>query len=285
MKEFASFEEAKRTAFIRDVIGFLQKRPVDLLPFKEVKERLRLKHFIDRGIREVPLDAIVGSIGREHDFNRAFFPRQEALRKRWKEIKALAEGSEGFSPVELYYVQDVYFVFDGHHRVSVARAVGATTIEAKVKEFRSPVLLTPETSIGEIILKTGLAEFLDTTGLTQSDPAEFAVTMPNGYEKLLDHISGHRYYRGIETGQAVTWDDAVKSWRKSVYLPMIRIIRKHKILEQFPDHTETDLYIYCMEHLHYLREQNAPKKVGRARAVRNFAEHIKRTRKKEGWWS
>ncbi len=280
-RELATFDEAKRSAFLKDLMGFLQRRPVDLLPFTEVKERLRLKNFIDRGGQEVPLDRIVGSLGREHEFNRAFLPREESLRQRWQEIKDLAEGPAGFPPVELYYVQDVYFVVDGHHRISVARAVGAKTIEARVKEFRTPVLLTSDTSIEDLILKTGLAEFLETTGLVQKDPNEYVVTIPNGYEKLLDHISVHRYYLGIEKNRPISWEEAVRSWRRSVYLPMTRIICKHKIKEQFPDLTETDLYLVTIEHLHYLKEQYGSKKIGRARAVKDFALQNKPTKK---WW-
>ena len=271
-----SFDEAKRSAFVKDLLGFFRRRPVDLLPFEEVRDRLRLRSFIDRGIQEVPLSRIVGSLGREREFNRAFLPRQESLRNRWQELKDLAEGPAGFPPVELYYVQDVYFVVDGHHRISVARNIGAETIESHVMEFRSSVILTPETSIEEIVLKEGLAEFLEATGLVQRKPDEYITSIPNGYEKLLDHISVHRYYRGIECARPVSWEEAVESWRKSVYLPMTRIIRKHKILEQFPERTETDLYLYTTEHLHYLREQYAPQRVPRARAVKDFTDKFKK---------
>ena len=280
-KELETFDDARRSAFIRDILGFFQKRPVDLLRFEEIKERLHLKQLTDRGVQEVPLDRIIGTVGRENEFNRLFLPRDESLRKRWQEIKDLAEGSAGFPPVELYYVKDVFFVVDGHHRVSVARAVGATSIEARVKEFSSPVILGPNASMENVILNTGLVNFLETTGLKQTEPDEYVMTIANGYEKLLDHICGHRYYRGIKKGEEVTYTDAVRSWRRSVYRPMIRIIRKHKVLEQFPGHTETDLYLFTMEHLHYLREQYAPRDVGRVRAIQSFTEQMKPEKK---WW-
>jgi len=282
-KELESFDEAKRAAFLKDLMGFLRRKPVDLLPFEEVKERLHLKQLIERGIQEVPLNQIVGSLGRQNQFNRLFLPREESLRERWEDMKDLAEGPSGFPPVELYYVPEVFFVVDGHHRVSVARSVGAQTIEASVKEFHSPVYLTPETSIEEIISKTALADFLETAGLAQKTPGDYVVTMPKGYEKLLDHISVHRYYRGIETGGPLSWEQAVRSWQRSVYMPMIRIIRKHAILEEFPDSTETDLYLAIMDHLHYLKEKLSPKKVGRARAAKDFSDEMKRS-KKQKWW-
>ncbi len=286
MSEIESFDEAKRAAFLEDLIGFLKGQPVDLLPFDAVRERLRLKQIVDRGVQEVPLDRIVGSLGREHEFNRAFLPRGESLRKRWEEVQELALGSKGFPAVELYYVNDVYFVVDGHHRVSVAKSVGAKTIEGHVKEFRSPILLTPETSIEEVILKTGLVDFLETTGLQQETPTDFIVTSPKGYEQLLDHISVHRYYRGIETGAPVSWEDAVKSWQDRVYLPMIQIIRKHRVLDDFPGHTETDLYLFTMDHLHYLRGRFTAREVAPEQAVRHFAKMTRTKQRKESatWW-
>ena len=94
-----AFDEARRAAVMKDLISSIQKRPSDLLPFDEIREKLHLKNIVDRGIREVPLDLIVGSVGRERAFNRTFLPREESLRKRWEEVKDLAEGPVGFPPV------------------------------------------------------------------------------------------------------------------------------------------------------------------------------------------
>jgi len=283
-----TFDEARRNALMADLLSLVQGRPSDLLPFEQVRERLGLKQLVDRGVQEVPLDKIVGSVGREHAFNRAFLPREESLRERWEELKEVAEGPAGFSPVELYLVGKVFFVIDGHHRISVARSLGAETIEAHVKEFVSPVILTPDSSIEEVILKSGLADFLETTGLEQMSPDDFRVTIPNGYERLLEHINGHRYYCGIETGGPLRWEEAVKSWQDQVYLPMIEIIRKNGILQEFPEYTETDFYLFTMDHLHHLRQCYGSNQVKPDRAVRHFARISRAGRKSGGkvsrWW-
>ncbi len=277
------FDRARITALMEDLFHILQGRPIDLLPFDEVRERLHLKQVVNRGIQEVPLDRIVGTVGREHDFNRAFLPRAESLRQRWSEVMELAEGPVGFSPVELYKVYDVCFVVDGHHRVSVARSLGAPTIEANVKEFLSPIPLTSNSSIEDVILKSAFADFLETTGLVQKYPGQYETTIPNGYERLLDHISVHRYYRGIETKQDITWQDALISWRDTVYRPMIEAIQRSGILEQFPGKTETDLYLFVMDHLHHLRQSYGKAGDVRDRVVKHFAltERSKKSRKKK----
>lgn len=267
-----------------DLFRSLQGRPVDLLPLDQVRERLHLRQLVDRGIQEVALNEIVGSLGRAREFNRAFLPRKEASRNRWQQMKELAEGPGGFPPIELYFVTRAYFVVDGHHRVSVARAVGAQTIEAHVKEYISPVLLSSETSIEELLLKGGLTDFLEATELVQNSTLDYVTTEVNGYEKLLDHISVHRYYRGIELQRDISWQEAVRSWHDSVYLPMVSVIRKHQILTIFPGRTETDLYLFTMDHLHHLRQRYAAKNVSAESAARHFTRVRRAQTKPASWW-
>ena len=230
----SGFDSARLSALMSDLVRAIQGLPVELLSFDDVKERLHLKQLVDRGIQEVPLDRIVGTVGREGQFNRAFLPKDESLRERWEDIKDLAEGPAGFPAVELYYVNDVYFVVDGHHRVSVARTLEAQTIEARVREFATPLPLDANQSIEELILRTEQIDFLETTGLTAETSNEYRVTVPNGYERLLQHISGHRWYLGVESHREPEWSEAVASWRDRVYHPLIQKIRETGILQEFP---------------------------------------------------
>ncbi len=282
------FDAARRAAVMQDLLGVLRGRPVDLLPFDRVRSGLRLKHTVDRGNHDVPLALVVGTLGREREFNRAFLPREEALRERWEEVEELVEGPSGFPAVELYKVGDAYFVVDGHHRVSVARSMGLPTIEAHVKEFLTPVPLSPGTSVEEIVLDGSFADFLEATGLVPAVPDEFRVTEPNGYGRLLEHITVHRYYRGIETGRALIWGEAVASWYDSVYRPMIAAIRRSEVMSEFPGRTETDLYLFMMDHVHHLRQRYAPKEVPFAVGVRHFKFfHVggrPMTERLRSWW-
>ncbi len=279
----AHFDDARRAALMGDLLAHLTGRPTDLLPFDRVRENLRLENLVDRGVQEVALDRIVGTVGRERDFNRAFLPRDESLRARWQAVEGLAEGLEGFPSVELYRVGDAYFVVDGHHRVSVARTLGAPSIEAHVKEFETPVPLGPGASVEEVVLKSGLAAFLRTTRLVPSEPDEFRTTAPGGYERLLEHIGVHRYFRGIEDGREIPWDEAVRSWRDGVYRPMIRTIRASGVLGEFEGLTETDLYLFTMDHLHHLRERYGGRAVRLDVAVRHFRWFAGAGAREGGW--
>jgi len=237
------FDDARRHALEVDLARVRRGLPPDLLPFDAVREKLRLRHSVDRGVVDVPLDRIVGSLGRDRDFNRLFFPRGEALRGRWEGVRKLALGDKGFPSVELYKVADAYFVIDGHHRVSVARHLDAPSIEAHVREFVTDVPVEPDDSLEALALRRGRADFLEATGL------DVEATELDAYERLLDHISVHGWH------EKKPWHDAVRSWRANVYEPMIEIIRRSGVMEQFPGRTETDLYLYAMDHLYFLRER------------------------------
>ena len=265
-----TFDNARQAAVIEDLLGFLKGRPVDLLPFDQVREGLWLKHVVDRGLQEVPLDAIVGSLGRAREFNRAFLPRDDALRSRWELVRRAVEGPTGLPPVELYKVGEAYFVVDGHHRVSVARSLGAERIEARVKEYLTPISLSADESVEDVLLKRFLADFIEATGLGGEGAGEFRLTEVGGYERLLDHIKTHRYFRGIELGREVGWDEAVASWRDTIFRPMVAIIRESGVLDDFPGRTEADLYLFVMDHLHFLRERGRERPVEPEAAVRHF---------------
>jgi hypothetical protein len=257
----ADFDAARFAAIMSDLIRPLLGRPTELLAFDEVRERLQLASFVDRGVREVELARIVGTLDRGGEFSRVFLPRDPALRERWERMRRLAEGPQGFAPVELYQVGDLYFVVDGHHRVSVARALGAKTIEAQVREFPTPLEIPPNASLEDIeraVMARARADFLATAGIAPESAGDFLASEVGAYERLLDHIRVHRYFRGLEPGESPSWEEGVASWLRNVYRPMVDIVRQSGILAAFPGRTETDLYLFTMDHLHELRERFGP---------------------------
>lgn len=87
-----------------------------------------------QGIQEIPVAQIVGSVDRNKDFDHSFRPLKSHLRDRWVNIYLLAQKS-GWLPIRVYEVGGRYFVEDGHHRVSVARALGLSSIQAEVWKY------------------------------------------------------------------------------------------------------------------------------------------------------
>jgi len=269
------FKEARRKAFFEKVLALLTDRPVDLLPFEEVRRKLRLRSQYYRGLQEIALDRIVGSVSRYRDFTRTFLPRHDAMRERWARIDTLTRQG-GLPPIEVYQVGDVYFVKEGNHRVSVARQAGAQTIEAYVWEFPTPVPLTAEDDLNDLLLKQEYAEFLEHTGLDRLRPEQrIEFTAPGHYREIEEHIAVHRYYLGLEQEREIPYDEAVTSWYDNVYMPMVRVIREHHILEEFPGRTEADLYVWIMNYRHFLSEHYG-QPIGLEEAAKGYAEDFGR---------
>ncbi len=283
-----TFDTVRRAALMQDLLRQLLGRPVDLLPFDAVKDALGLSHLVDRGVQEVPLSSIVGTVGREREFNRSFLPREEELRHRWQELDALVEGHRGFPPVELYRVQDAYFVVDGHHRVSVARAHDSPTIEARVMEFVTPVPLAPDESLEDVLLKRGMSGFLEATAIPTEDAEAFRCSTPDGYERLLEHIAGHRYVLGTRLQREIPWSEAVASWRKNVFETMTAAIHAGGVMEEFPELTSADMYLVVMDHLYYLRQVQGGEAGVSADDIRTAAGYAATSTgglsKLAGWW-
>lgn len=250
------FRRARRQAAIEAILARLSGESIDLFSYEDVRKKLRARETRTARRQDVPLNAIVGSVGRYADFTRSFLPRQEGMQERWARIEqAMVSPMGGLPPVELYKIGDAYFVMDGHHRVSVARALGVHHIEAYVKEVETKVPLSPDDTPENIIIKAEYTGFLERTELDELRPgADLLVTEPGKYRVLEEHISVHRYFMGIEREREVPYEEAVVHWYDTVYMPVVAIIRERGLLRDFPNRTETDLYVWIMEHRAVLQE-------------------------------
>ncbi len=128
------FDRAMSKGRWRHIISRLSRRSDELLSYDDVRKQYEVKGQHELGVRIVPIDQIVGSMGRCRDFDRAFYPRQTNTGSRWMSIARAFYSQTPLPLVELYKVGDVYFVMDGHHRISVACANGQDFVDAHVIE-------------------------------------------------------------------------------------------------------------------------------------------------------
>jgi nucleotide-binding universal stress UspA family protein len=244
------FWRARNRAKLRDVLNTLTgDERSELLSYEEVRRKLRAIESQTQELIEVPLDAIVGSVGRYSDFNRQFLPLHDSDKTRWTAVRMAMTGMAGVPPVELYRIGDAYFVKDGNHRVSVARQLGNKYIHAYVTSLHVRVPFEADTSPDELIIKAEYTQFLEDTHLDELRPGlDLTVTVPGQYRELLEHISVHRYFMGLNEKREVTRQEAITHWYDTVYLPVIAAIRRHGLLRGFEGRTETDLYLWLAEH-------------------------------------
>ena len=278
----ADFQRARFKAFMNRVWASLSGQPTTLLSYDEIKEKLHIGGPIYRGVQTVRVDQIAGSLNRYHEFDRVFLPATDQLAARWQSVNRAFYQEVSLPPVVLYKVGQVYFVVDGHHRVSVAREQGQVFIEADVRECSTRVNITPDIKAEDLEILEDKVHFLERTSLDRLIPdANVQLTIPDGFERMLEHIAVHRYFMGLDWKRDISEEEAIQHWYETVYLPVVQVIRDTDILKEFPGKTEGDLYLWVLDHQHYrVEEEGAPLQMPED-AARIFVETgVKPARKK-----
>jgi len=248
------FRDARRRGALENIWSTLTGSAKHLIHFQQVEEQLQYEQSAKLGLVDIPLDAIVGSVSRPSDFTRKFFPRDAVDPGRWLRVKRVMD--QAIRPIEVYQIDQTYFVLDGNHRVSVARQRGMSTIQAYVTKIESSVPLTPEDDYEDLIIKNQQVRFRKETGLDTLRPdLEFATSIPGVYRQLREQISSHQLNPELPLRALPTLEEAAKSWVEEVYLPVLQTVSQSGLLRDFPDRTPTDLYIWLTSYQKELSEK------------------------------
>ena len=271
----SDFSRARFKAFMNRLRHALNGQPGTLLSYEEVKEKLKIGGPIYMGVQVVAIGKIAGSLNRYHQFDRAFLPLEDNLAHRWENIDRAFYQEVNLPPVVLYKVGEVYFVVDGHHRVSVAREQGQEFIDAEVRECHSKVSITADIKLEDLEILGEKVNFLERTSLDHIRPkAAVESSIPGGFDRILEHIAVHRYFMGLDLQRDIDDTEAVAHWYDTVYRPIVRVIRRSGILKEFPGKTETDLYLWVLDRQHFLSQEGhllkAPHK-----AAKDFVDEVK----------
>ncbi len=220
-----------------------------LLSFDEVKSALGAVEQVYLGMRTVPVEKIVGSVGRHRDFDRAFLPSKGGLETRWKRIDQMMHRAEELPPISLYKMGDAYFVRDGNHRVSVARQLGVEMIDAEVIELRSRVPIDSAITARDLLHKIEQRHLLERLPLDRVLP-EVRVELSNvaDYRRLATYIEAHGFRLSQLWKRYVSQEEVLRDWYEYQYAPIAEMVREDRILDAFPDRTELDLFLWIVEH-------------------------------------
>ncbi len=249
------FRKARWRGALEQVLAGLTGRSADLLSYNEVRDAIGARETAKRTLREVPVSKIVGSVGRYNDFTRGFLPRIEEDEQRWSRVWAQMDTLKGLPPIEVYKIGEVYFVRDGNHRVSVARQLESSTIEAYVTEVAAPVSFSAEDDLEDLIRKARYARFLEESALGTAFPdIDLTMSIAGNYRVIETQIWLHQHWLEEKKGQALSSPEAAVRWYQDVYWPVVQFIRQRGILRDFPDRTETDLYVWIDQYRQELSE-------------------------------
>ncbi|WP_024877636.1 chromosome partitioning protein ParB [Saccharomonospora piscinae] len=238
------FLRARRRQVLSRLSTWLRREPDDvniMLPFDEVVRALGKVGERRIGTRVVRLDSIVGSVDRGRDFDRRFRPTSARVRQRWERLALASRRGEHIPPIEVYRVGDLHFVIDGHHRVSVAFALGLTSIEAAVVEVRTK--LNPEgiRHRGDLIVKDYRRLFLERVPLRGEARAAVVMTDHWKYAQLGEHVEAWGFRLMQDEGTMLDRATVARRWYDDEYLPVVRMLRQADLVGT---RTEAEAYLW-----------------------------------------
>lgn len=197
-----------------------------MLPFDEVIAELGRLAEVDRGLHVVPLDAIVGTVGRGTEFDRDFRPTTAKVRGRWERIAQMMRRGEPLPPVSLFRVGEVYFVRDGHHRVSVARALGNREIEGRVTEVVTRVGAERGLRVSDLPQKGHERLFRERVPLDPEAAAGVTLSDPWRYGALAEGVEAWAFRAIQDRDEVLDRRQAARAWYDEEFVPVTRMLRE-----------------------------------------------------------
>ena len=198
-----------------------------MLAFDDVVAALGRVAEHDLGLQMIALESIVGTVNRgSGDFDRFFRPRSRRLQSRWQRIAAARRRGEPMPPIDVYRIGELHFVQDGHHRVSVARAAGDTTIEARVREVQTAVAATNGLMPRDLWLTQHEREFDERVPLPPAARARIELVEGWRYEQLTTHVESWAFHASHAHGRLLSRRHAALAWFREEYQPMMDFLEK-----------------------------------------------------------
>jgi hypothetical protein len=237
------FMRARRQATLSRVAARLRGEPDDvrvILPYEEVIDALGFVSERPAGAAVVPLDAIVGTVDRQREFDRRFRPTSGRVRSRWEHIAAAMRRGDSLPPVDLLRIGEIYFVRDGHHRVSVARALKLTDIDAYVTDVVTRVGAERAITYADLPTKSHEREFFERVPLPGNARGEIVLTDPWAYAALAESVEAWGFRTSQDRGEPITRREVAFLWLENEYRPVIAMLREADLIG---DKGETEAYM------------------------------------------
>lgn len=268
------FSKAHNKAFFNEIQHFLNPEEASLLSLNDVKQLIRPKNETYVGMKTIEVAKVVGSEGRYNDFDNRFFPKNTHLKNRWQHVDEAAINSVSLPPIKVYELAGLYFVRDGNHRVSVAKARGTEFIDAEVVSLQSEIVLKRPNNLKDVIrqiINYEKRSFYAETAfgdITDYWCLDFSTT--GSYDVIYNHILTHKYYLNLHKKEEVSVEAAIISWFETVYAPIIVTIQKQKLMKFFKKQTISDLYVWIVRYWDDLKSKFGEDNISIDAAVSNF---------------
>jgi hypothetical protein len=241
------FLRARRRQVLSRLAAWLRREPDDvniMLPFDEVIDALGRTGERRLGLQVIRLDSIVGSMDRTRDFDRRFRPTSGRMRERWERLAVAQRRGESVPPIEVYRIGDMHFVSDGHHRVSVAHALGLETIEAYVTEVQTKISANGIRFRGDLIVKNDRRLFLERVPLPGPARAAMVLTDPWAYTILSETVEAWGFRLMQDEGRFLDRAEVAARFYTDEFQPVVSMLRQAGLIG---NRTEAEAYLAVSE--------------------------------------
>lgn len=223
-------------ALFRQKKAALPAKP--LQRFDQTRQSQQAYESVNRGVAQILLARIVGTVGRYQDFDSQFRPKANGVSDRYLAIRRAMAAGKSLPPVSLYQIKEDYFILDGHHRVTAARELGKTHIRACILE------LLPGADTLENKLYLERIEFRDRAGLAET----IELTEPGQFDQLVQQVEFHQQFLDKGCTGGVSFQQAAADWHRTIYRPLRALVEGSGLVRSFPGRTVDDLYLYISVH-------------------------------------
>jgi hypothetical protein len=255
------FLRARRRQALWRLARRLSREPPDvdaILPFDEVVAALGRRGERQVGLQVIALDSIIGTVDRPQGFDRQFRPTSSHVRARWERIAGAMHRGEPIPPISVYRIGEVHFVRDGHHRVSVARALGLEELEAEVTEILTQVGADRTLRVSDLPHKSHERLFHERVPLPEAARAEVRLTDPWGYAVLAEGVEAWGFRTNQDRREVLDRATVARLWFEREFQPVVLMIVEADLLG---DGTRADAYLrvsgerYRLMHTHEWSEE------------------------------
>lgn len=220
-----------------------------ILPFEEVARALGRVGERRLGEQLIPLDSIIGTVDRSREFDRDFRPTSPRVRERWQRINLAQRKGESMPPIDVYRIGELHFVKDGHHRVSVAHALGHKDISAYVTEVLTQLGADREIRLKDLPLKSHQRLFFERVPLAPEERERIHLSDEWRYAALAEAVEAWGFRTSQARGEELSRRDVAEAWFRDEYQPVVEMLREAQLVPKGVSDTEAYMKV---AHLRYL---------------------------------